>query len=110
MTLDKTMEFDHVIRVHDDGTVTDEPGIYAPTLEDDVLDSDRWEFFSAGYSGQHGYSGPIMHDSEYIGGRLERDILWTPGVYVAVVACWSPESYDDGQTTMEGWAVVTLKD
>jgi hypothetical protein len=73
-----------------------------------------------------------MHDSEYIGGKLERDILETPGVYVAVVASWSPDDGDSHQfgggdtcincgcgigddeptfcgeqeTVTEGWAIV----
>lgn len=104
MNLDEIMEFDHVIRVNADGSVTDEPSLYAPSLYDEELDSDKWEFFTTGYSGQHGYSGPIMHNSEYIGGALERDILATPGVYVAIVANWSPGA--DEEDTIEGWAIV----
>jgi hypothetical protein len=113
MNLSDRMDFDHVIRVHEDGTVTDEPGIYAPEmlLDGEISDSD-WEFFSTGYTGQYGYNGPIMHNSEFIGGRLERDILETPGVYVAVIANWTPE--DEAEKEMEdyyaeGWAILKLK-
>lgn len=107
--LNDVMEFDHVVRVHPDGTVTDEPNVWAPNLQDGELDNDRWDFFTHGYSGQHGYSGPIMHDSEYIGGGLGRDILATPGVYAAVASYYSPEG-GDGDSEIEGWAVVRLKE
>jgi hypothetical protein len=105
------MEFDHPIRVHGDGTVSDGlTGVYAPTLTDERLDDPRWTFFSRGYTGQYGYRGPIMHNSEFIGGGLAEDILAEPGVYVAIVANWSPEcgNEDPCTCTTEGWAVVRL--
>jgi hypothetical protein len=112
--LNAIMEFDHVIRVHDDGTITEPTGIYAPELWDGTLDSDRWGFFTTGYSRQDSYAGPIMHNSELIGGGLARDILETPGVYVAVVShYYTPDENDsdgDGETLAEGWAVAYLKE
>lgn len=84
-TLNDVMEFDHVIRVHADGSVSDVDGIYAPNLQDGELDDKSWSLMN-GYSGQYGYSGPEMHASEYIGGGMARDILATPGLYVAIVA------------------------
>lgn len=49
-----------------------------------------------GYSGQHGYDGPIMHPSELLGGGIARDLL--AGVmgsgWFAVVAVFS-ETCDD---------------
>lgn len=108
--LNDLMELDHVVQVHADGTVTDgPPGIHAPDLYDERIDGEGWEFFSAGYTGQHGYRGPIMHNSEFIGGRLESDILATPGTYVAVVAYWSPEG-DENEAAAEGWAVLRRTD
>lgn len=111
--LNAIMEFDHPVRVDTDGTVTDTglDDVHAPTLLDQELDSDKWEFFTWGYTGQYGTNGPIMHNSEYIGGRLAKDILSTPGVYVAIVADWSPdesagETWDDDR--IEGWAIVKL--
>jgi len=101
-TLNDMMEFDHVIRVHADGTVTDEPGVYAPDLHDDD-EPIGWTLLD-GYSGQYGYSGPIMHASEYIGGGLARDILATPGVYVALV------NYLSDDEEPEGWAVARKDD
>ena len=114
------MEIDHVIRVDADGNVWDE-GLpesvqwWAPDLHDGVLDQhpDRagWEFFSAGYTRQDHYSGPIMHDSESVGGTLARDILAQPGYYVAVANYVSTHHDDDDCTgdcdsEPEGWAVA----
>mgnify|MGYP006958837834 CR=1 FL=1 len=109
MDLNKIMEFDHVIRVDELGNVTEESfGVYAPSLRDDELDVPDWSLLD-GYSGQSGYSGPIMHASEYIGGRLADDILSQPGYYVALVN-YVPEDEDDpdaGDGYIEaGWAVA----
>ena len=123
--LNDIMEFDHVIEVHPDGTVTDGPrGIYAPErLEhgegpDGKVDPygmlGDWTLITTGYSGQYGYGGPIMHNSELIGGRLAEDILSTPGLYVALVCYWpddpdtADEDRDAGGDYIEGWAVARL--
>ncbi len=99
-TLNDLMSFDHVVTVHDDGTVTDGPvGVYAPELYDGEILADGWELLD-GYSGQDRYSGPIMHASEYVGGRMARDILETPGVYVALV------DYPVDGDEPDGWAVA----
>lgn len=109
--LNEMMSLDHVIIVMENGVVMDHLGsVYAPTLYEGELDSSDWEFFSTGYTGQYGYRGPIMHNSEYIGGRLEEDILSTPGVYAAIVAEWKPDPEDSDENYVEGWAVVKLKD
>lgn len=103
--LNQAMEFDHVIQVHADGAVTDAPDtVHAPELYDDELHHHTfgpltWTLMN-GYSGQHGYSGPMMHQSEFIGGGLARDILAAPGYYVALVNRTS----DDAEPTE--WAVA----
>lgn len=103
-TLNDIMEFDHPVRVLADGTVTSAHGEYAPEVHD-VSDprnpriSDGWSLLN-GYTGQWNYPGPIMHPSEFIGGRLERDIRAEPGVYVAIVI----EGPDDDEPI--GWAVA----
>jgi hypothetical protein len=99
------MEFDHVIQVHADGSVTDATGLYAPEMYDGEMEGGEWSLMS-GYSGQYGYRGPIMHDSEYIGGRLERDILARPGYYVALVSYADIEDLDDDDNNIDGWAVA----
>lgn len=96
--LNDVMEFDHVIVVGEDGTVSDAEGVYAPELYDGEVSS-GWSLMG-GYSGQHGHSGPIMHSSEFIGGGMADDILSTPGIYVAVVDCASDDA--------DGWAVAKL--
>lgn len=103
-TLNSVMEFDHVIHVHDDGTVTEPRGVWAPELRDGKLSSGHpkvkgWALMG-GYSGQYGYSGPIMHSAESIGGRLADDILSTPGLYVSLVDCPTDDTEPDG------WAVA----
>lgn len=106
--LSDIMEFDHVISVDPSGEVKDGfTGIYAPELmhveggqsPNDVEGVGDWELLT-GYTGQYGYNGAVMHASEFIGGRLERDILSRPGLYVAcVVNC-----YDDDEPA--GWAIA----
>jgi hypothetical protein len=103
------LEFDTVFRVTDEGTVTDGPsGVYAPTVTNDpdgdvTVDGTGWTAWT-GYTGQWSYNGAVMHPSEFVGGRLERDVLATPGVY-AVVAVEDDDPDADGPI---GWAVVTL--
>ena len=113
--LNEFMDFDRPIRVHADGSVSDAVGEYAPevivTCDDDgqisadddagmvrYLEAQGWAVLN-GYSGQYGYAGPIMHPSEFIGGRMARDILETPGVYVACAVY----VVDD---TIAGWVVA----
>lgn len=106
------MEFDRVIRVNEDLTVSD-----SDTWEPEVVDEDGylsqhpdhsgWSLMN-GYSGQYGYAGPVMHASEFIGGRMAVDILSTPGEYVALVAhgcddrCNEKECNGSG----DGWVVA----
>lgn len=110
LTLEDIMENGHVIRVFEDGSISDEADVYAPTLRDRELDDDSWSPIY-GYSGQiNGSSGFIMHNSEYMGGRLADYILEAPGLYACIVADWDCtedcELDCDGDHA-EGWAVVT---
>jgi hypothetical protein len=125
--LNSVMEFYHVIRVNADGTVTDrveDAPYFDEALRSYLVNADeyRWETevnlpdgwsLMNGYSGQHGYSGPEMHVSEFIGGRMARDILETPGDYVALVVesdCGGVLemcSEEDGcNCEPDGWAVA----
>jgi hypothetical protein len=112
--LNDKMDIDHVIRITPDGTVADAPGEYAPEVivlldEDGQITNDAeaelirsveaqgWELMT-GYTGQFSYHGPIMHPSEYIGGRLALDIRERPGLYVAVEVSGLvdvPEGHED---------------
>jgi len=102
--LNAVMEFEHVIRVLEDGRVESAEGIYAPELIDSELEhSSAWSLLN-GWSGQDRYAGPIMHPSEYIGGRLATWILENPGIYVALV------DYSSEDEEPAGWAIATLEE
>jgi hypothetical protein len=107
MSLHSTMDFDHVIEVMADGGIVHRSDLHAPEVSDDgggqvFISPDSWSLLD-GYSGQQGYSGPVMHSSEFIGGSMERDILAEPGVYVAVVVYDSTSQAEEG---ISGWAVA----
>lgn len=120
-SLSDLMDFDVVVEVHPDGTVERRLDVFAPEVFDDEV-WDGWTLLN-GYSGQQGYSGPIMHASEQIAGGLARDIVAEPGLYVAVVAV-SPcdecggagadeEDYCDyceEGTVVAGWAIARKDD
>lgn len=123
--LSRLMEFGHVVQVLADGIVTDVaqdmPSDYpyfdeVLYLEPDGGDgdlslgfTDPWRLMS-GYTSQHGYNGPVMHPSEYIGGKLARDILATPGLYVAVLvdSMYDADGTELEESDTEGWAVLTI--
>jgi hypothetical protein len=118
-SLNDIMEFDHVIRVHPDGSITEprDDGVpYPPELnainDDDgshtsETDSDLqrqaadagWTL-ETGRTGQYSYSGPCMHASEYVGGGLEDHIRATPGYWVTLVIM------EDDDSEPESWAIA----
>lgn len=75
------------------------------------IDDREWRFYSYGYSAQWGQrkSDPIMHPSEYVGGRLARDMVDDGGVYAVVEV---EPLYLDGVPhnpgEFIGWVVVRL--
>jgi len=117
-SLNEIMSLGHVIRVNDDGTIT-EPvsGVYAPDLlmsvheDSQILDDDERDYIAQakrqgwrlerGWTGQYGYAGVCMHPSEYIGGALEDHIRETPGLWVAITV-----ETDDDDEDAAGWAVA----
>lgn len=103
-TLNDIMEFDHVILVLEDGSIMESAeGVWAPDLYDGELHQPSWGpqwTLLNGYSGQHGYSGPLMHQSEFIGGGLERHIRETPGFWVALA------DYPSDGGNPQSWAVA----
>lgn len=97
MNLSDRMEFDHVIEILDDGSVIDRNDLFAPEFFESEVISDKWIVFGE------------YHNSEFIGGGLERTLLERPGVYVCVVNVW--ENDDEGikefePTILEGWAIL----
>ena len=124
--LNDRMEFDHIIQVHPDGTITDSPlsagsvDAYfdlnvTPDGTDEFTMSPGWTLLS-GFTGQYSYNGPVMHPSEFIGGGLERHILETPGLYVALEVSGRCEYNGTTRCDVEsgcdcepaGWAVAYL--
>lgn len=109
--LNSLMEFDHVIRVHEDGNVSEPSDVWAPDVHTYLVNPDAedegydlhvdsgWKLLD-GYSAQDHYSGPVMHPSEFIGGRMAEDILAASGLYVACVV------YPLDDEEPDGWVVA----
>lgn len=128
--LSSVMDFDHIIRVHEDGTVThDRDDFSAPVLtmevdadgqsvhanDEDLIAQAKasgWTLVD-GFSSQYRYHGPVMHSSERIGGNMAVAILETPGYYVSlVVECEGPENDpEENENPLDpaGWAVAYRK-
>ena len=97
-----------LVECDDEGAVmvTHLPGLGAPesftTNDDEELAhqarAQGWTPLT-GFTGQHGYNGPVMHPSEYIGGGLARHILDTPGQYAVATV-------DDDDGEAYGWVVM----
>lgn len=108
MDLNSEMEFGRVIRI-EQGKVLD-TNLYAPELMWSnghiEMSPEGWVLLD-GYSGQYRYGGPLMHESEYIGGRMEQDILARDGIYVALV-CYDLDEATEDETPDRGWAVAHL--
>lgn len=123
--LKDVMESDHVIVVTADYRVLDAVGVYSPESlrigydgDDDMpsilkehedsltgeLDRQGWSWVN-GYSGQQGYSGPLMHESEFIGGGMEKEIRSTPGLYVKVQVYLDRDD-EKYSGNWAGWAVL----
>lgn len=73
---------------------------------DDVFeDLNNWTPLT-GYSGQDRYSGPVMHESEYIGGGMADHIINTDGIYTfSVVMMDEPDEYEEHPVI--GWMILT---
>lgn len=107
----------HVFTLHQDGTVTEPRGIYAPDVFDDPDDDvcivgDEWEALT-GWTLQYGYHGAVMHASELFHAGIVRFLLeWAdpdPVTFaLVVVECLT----DDGDLDEEpaGWAIVRRRE
>ncbi len=108
------VEFHVPFRVHPDRTITTRTDEHVPecywdpdTMGVDLCGADDQWLPMDGYSGQDRYSGPVMHSSEFIGGRLKDDILSEPGVYVICVVEVMPDDEDcDDDCEPAGWVVL----
>ena len=126
--LNAIMEFGRVIEVHSDGTVTYPDMDWSkapPEVTYVLLDGDGqmierddkgtdvlvdwpsdWDAMK-GYTGQDSSGGAavIMHPSEFIGGRMARDILANPGLYVALPVDGLEDTLDAEPESI-GWMVA----
>lgn len=111
----QAVDFDHVFRVTDTDVV-DVPGQYAPDVtndpDGDVEVGRGWQCLT-GMTGQYGYSGAVMHPSEYIGegiARRMREMAWQAeqdghALAFAVVEVRDDDgSFPDGDPI--GWAIA----
>ena len=120
--LNGAINFEQTFLVNADGTL-ELSGNWCPddvigTLghADPAVSELGWEFFSRGYTGQYGYNGPEMHQSEFIGGRMAKDILATPGEYAVCAVRYEcdddcREFWEDGEESCgdyhyESWVVL----
>ncbi len=124
MALSWFMEFDAVIYSYGDGRHARQVnGLWAPVAHQCQDEHGEWTDpeieggndngwrLMTGYSGQHQYAGPWMHQSEFIGGRMAEDILATPGFYAAIYPSVSSElAEDDPERSEEAdtWAVAFI--
>lgn len=108
MDLNKIMEINRVIRVDENGNVTDAHGVHGPETvyigtdadgnildEHDAamvadLEAAGWDVLN-GWSGQYRYSGPVMHES-----GLAKYILANPGLYVRLAVDVLPSGCQSG--------------
>jgi len=124
--LDSLMDFGHVVGVtilpHGHVSVSDAftpTADYRPPESFTVYGEDPddaqikaqlppgWVFVT-GYTGQDGYHGPVMHNSEFIGGSLANAILAHGGFYVtSYIDHYSDEPETDGEEPYtEGWVLA----
>lgn len=114
-SLNDAMEFDSAYYVTAQGTVEHADGEYAPSFIDDECDDPDWEPLS-GFTGQHGYNGPVMHQSEYIGGALEQYMWDNPGTYAIVEATVTTDEdgedlgMGDWDDPPAGWVILRKKE
>lgn len=115
------------VTVHEDLTVTQREYGQAPHQPDETYytcthdgdnvsaaepddPGDGWTY-ETGRTGQYSYNGAHMHSSEYIGGGLAKDILETPGHWVAVALyplCAGPDGQEPNEECdgPDSWGIL----
>lgn len=124
--LNNSVGFDGAFAVLNNGHIVD-VNVLEPTVVlyvdkdgngvgDEEIQHSDWEPVT-GYSGQYGYSGPCMHVSEFLGGRMARDVLEGVGnIYVVTtVECipdWDDATEDEKMEAGDnpaGWMLLKYK-
>jgi hypothetical protein len=127
-SLDDLVEFNCPIVSNGDGTISDSP-VYFDGSYDlyqvghdnwrvDASSISGWEAVSDGYTGQYGYNGPVMHNSEILSGALAQKMIDEPGTYVLAEAHYMHDDEraeldeEDGEKPYdaEGWVVLRKKE
>ena len=128
----RELEFDHVVELDSQGHIV-HGGIRASDVcVPEVLDAEpnsididgypEWELITQCLTGQYGYSGPWLHDSEQLEGAVVNRVLEFAkenggGLYVAIYASYTPECplghdvcqcADVLETEIEGWAIAHM--
>lgn len=80
------------------------PDAYVDSDGRDCLSGAGWSFVSGGWTGQYGYSGPVMHPSEQVGEGIAVSLSELSVDYLAF-ALVVVEDLDDEENPA-GWAVV----
>jgi hypothetical protein len=94
--------------------IVERSDIYAPEVflweggDISVSGDSRWSPVT-GFSSQYGYTGPVMHASEHIGGGMAQHIVNTPGIYAAVVVDVFDADYEQADEPA-GWMLLHMED
>lgn len=113
--IDSQVEMDSAFGIDRDGNVV-QVDTWAPEVyfsQDGLETPGDWEAVN-GYSGQYGYSGPVMHPSEVMdGSKMEEYVRENPGTYALVVPT-NVDAYDsddpDAEIDVDGWVLLKLND
>ena len=110
------MDFDHVFVLDAAGNLTEPSGVWAPDVWHDPdadieIQGEGWGCMT-GLTGQHGYSGAVMHASEVMGGSwgVVRAMIELCGIYgpvafaLVVVNVWPDDEDEDPEPA--GWAIA----
>jgi len=128
----RELEFDHVVELDSQGHIV-HGGIRAiDVCVPEVLDAEpnsididgypEWELITEGLTGQYGYSGPWLHDSEQMEGAVIDRVLEFArenggGLYVAIYGSHTQECWDgcdldicelEHEPMIEGWAIAHM--
>lgn len=109
------VDFDVAFQVDKDAQVSTSgdpvPSVWhvsgAQSPHDIRIDGEGWTALT-GYTGQYAYRGAVMHPSEFMGGRLEQDVLAQPGVY-ALTVVYDPDPAPE-EDDIVGWVVLRKDD
>lgn len=72
------------------------------------IDSDGWEFVT-GHSGQHGYDGPLMHDSEFVSTGMMKAMHKKYGATATYVFTVVMTETEDDAVDFAGWTVLVKR-